>query len=100
MNDKKANHHTSNKTPYVESTTGNGQISKGKVNQVDRKCSIHIHSKRKRLADPDGISAKAAIDGLRKAGVCPDDSAKFIKEVTFSQELSKEDETVITVVWE
>jgi len=100
MNDKEANNNPSLQTTNLESTTGHGQISKSKVNQVDRKCSIHIHSKRKRLADPDGISVKAAIDGLRKAGVCPDDSAKFIKEVTFSQELSKEDETVITVVWE
>ncbi len=100
MNDKKTNHHATNKTSYVESTTGHEQMGKSQSDQVVKKCSIHIHSKRKRLADPSGISHKAVIDGLRDAGVFPDDSSKFIKEVTESQELAKEDETIITVVWE
>lgn len=62
-------------------------------------CSIRVHSKRTRLADPDGISCKAVLDGLRKAGVLIDDSAKFVKEVSFSQEVAKEDETIIDVFW-
>lgn len=65
---------------------------------MDKKFRIHIHSKRKRLADPDGISGKAAIDGLREGGILPDDSAKFVSEVSFSQEIG-EDETLIQV-WE
>jgi len=48
--------------------------------------SIHIHSIRKRLTDCDGTSGKAAIDGLVLAGIIEDDSPKFVKSVTFSQE--------------
>ena len=48
-------------------------------------CSIHIHSIRKRLCDPDGISGKAVIDGLVNAGVLPDDSPEYISEITYSQ---------------
>lgn len=60
---------------------------------------INVHSKRRRLADPDGVSAKAAIDGLVCGGLLPDDSAAWIEAVTFSQEKAEIDETVIEV-WE
>ena len=66
---------------------------------LDTQCCIHIHSKRKRLADPDGISAKAVIDGLCKAGILADDSAKYIKSVTFSQEKADKEETIIEISW-
>lgn len=67
---------------------------------MDKRCHIHVHSKRTRLADPDGISAKAVIDGLTKAGILPDDSAKFIEEITYSQEITKnDDETIIDIFW-
>jgi len=68
---------------------------------VDQRKSLHVHSKRKRLADPDGISCKAVIDGLRKAGVFIDDSARYISEVSYSQKkvaASDDEETVITIV--
>lgn len=60
---------------------------------------IHVHSRRRRLADPDGVSAKWAIDGLVQGGLLPDDSAQFVEMVTFSQEKAERDETVIEV-WE
>ena len=63
-------------------------------------CSIRVLSKRKRLADPDGISAKAVLDGITKAGILVDDSAEYVKEVTFSQEKSKEEETIIHIVFD
>jgi hypothetical protein len=62
--------------------------------------SIHFHSKRKKLADPDGISGKSCIDGIRDAGVFPDDSSKYIKEVSYSQEISQDEETIIDITWE
>lgn len=46
---------------------------------------IHVVSYRHRLADADGISAKAAIDGLIHAGILRDDSPEFVKEVSYSQ---------------
>lgn len=53
---------------------------------------IHIRSFRKRLCDADGISAKAAIDGLVHAGVIPDDSPKYVSVVSYSQEKIKKGE--------
>jgi hypothetical protein len=58
---------------------------------------LHIHSIRKRLADPDGVSCKAVIDGIVKAGVLQDDSAEYVKAVSYSQEQGKEDCTIITI---
>ncbi|MEN6423663.1 MAG: hypothetical protein ABFD76_17120 [Smithella sp.] len=65
-----------------------------------RTCRIHIHHKRKRIADPDGISIKAAIDGLVLVGLLADDNAKIINQTSQSQEKSKHEETIIDIVWE
>jgi len=62
----------------------------------DKRCNprydLHVHSIRKRLVDIDGISAKAAIDGIVKAGLLSDDSAKEIREIKFTQEKCGTDE--------
>jgi hypothetical protein len=42
-------------------------------------------SYRHRLADTDGISAKAAIDGLIHAGVLRNDTPEYVQEVSYSQ---------------
>lgn len=60
---------------------------------------IHVHSKRKRLTDADGASAKAVIDGMVNAGLFIDDSHKYITEVSYSQEQDKKEETVVEI-WE
>ena len=52
------------------------------------------------MADPDGISAKAVLDGLTKAGILVDDSAKFVQEVRFTQEKVAGDEETIIVIEE
>jgi hypothetical protein len=63
-----------------------------------KRVRIHIHSRRKRLCDPDGISAKAVIDGLVHSGILKDDSAEFISEVSYSQEKTNaEEETEISI---
>jgi Holliday junction resolvase RusA-like endonuclease len=57
-------------------------------------------SHRTRLADADGISAKAAIDGLVHAGVIRDDSTKEVREVSYLQVKVKnknEEKTVIQI---
>lgn len=59
---------------------------------------IHLHSKRRRLVDPDGLSAKAVIDGLVLCGIIPDDSAKCVAQVTFSQEKIGSQEIEETVI--
>jgi hypothetical protein len=59
-----------------------------------------VHSQRTRLADPDGISAKAVIDGLVAGHLLPNDSAKVITEVSFSQAHGERDETRIEITWD
>mgnify|MGYP001614894921 CR=1 FL=1 len=68
---------------------------------MDKKFCINIHSKRRRLTDPDGISGKAVIDGLAEGGIFADDSSKYIQKVSFSQEVTKGDEeTIVDVFFE
>lgn len=82
----------------MEQITGNGQMEKKKNKRNDPPCCIRIHSLRNRLADSDGISGKAAIDGLVHCGILEDDSATFVKEVRFSQEKTIGNEkTIITI---
>ena len=58
---------------------------------------IKFHSKRKQLIDPDGLYSKAAIDGLTEGGILIDDSAAYVESVSYSQEKSEEEETIITI---
>ena len=59
--------------------------------------NLHVHSVRKRLADSEGVSAKAAIDGIIHAEVLPNDSPKEIKTTSYSQEKGDKEYTVITI---
>lgn len=58
---------------------------------------MRVHTIGRRLGDVDGRSAKACIDSFTKAGVWRDDSHECVKEVSFTQELGDEDQTIITV---
>lgn len=81
----------------VESSVGHEQVGAGKVAPFDTPTCIHVHSVRKRLTDADGVSAKAAIDGLVHAGVLYDDDPSHVRQVTFSQEQGEPEETIITI---
>jgi hypothetical protein len=54
-----------------------------------------VHSRRRRLADPDGIDAKSAIDGLCRSGILEDDSAEYCDPPEYTQEKSTYEETII-----
>ena len=78
------------------------QMAKKKIARLDTCCRLHVHSRRYRLADADGLSAKAVIDGLVHAGVLQDDSPQYVKSVTQTQEkITKKEteETIITIEW-
>jgi hypothetical protein len=64
----------------VESTFGNESFSAGEGPAFVARVSIEIISYRVRLADPSGISEKAAIDGLVNCGILADDSLREIQE--------------------
>lgn len=60
---------------------------------------VHIafHHIRKRLADIDNLSGKAAIDGLVAAGILATDSPKQVASVTHSQAQGEPERTIITI---
>ncbi len=75
-------------------------MAEKKIERLYPPFSIHIRSVRKRLADSDGISGKAAIDGLVHCGILQDDSAKFVEEVTYSQKKTKGPEYTEIIITE
>ncbi len=84
----------------MERLARNESLGEKESKRLDKKVYIKIHSRRKRLADPGGISDKATIDGLVIAGILVDDSAEFIEEISHSQEkckASEEEETIISI---
>ena len=85
----------------MEPTTSHVAVAKKGCERLHKKCSIRVLSRTHRLADPDGRSVKAAVDGLREAGILEDDSAEFITQISQAQEVTKGDEeTVIDVIFE
>lgn len=81
----------------MEQDFSHAPLAKKKAKGCPSRACLHIHSYRKRLADPDGVSAKAVIDGIVKAGLLPDDSSDYIEKVSYGQEKADEEKTVITV---
>jgi len=98
MSHAKTNDNTPISIANMEQNITDASKRKDEVAEINSRVNIHIHSVRHRLADIDGISAKAAIDGLVHAKILKDDSAKEVKEVTYSQEKTKgQEETIITI---
>lgn len=73
-------------------------MGKEEGERLDKRCRIHVHSRRTRLADADGVSAKAVIDGLVKAGLLANDSPECVKEVSYSQDNSKNKDSEETII--
>ena len=81
----------------MEQDTGDAAFSTHGVKTLDTPVHIRVISYRAREHDPDGISAKAVIDGLVNAGILSNDTTKQVKEVTFESRKSKEEKTVIEI---
>lgn len=82
---------------YLESNSSHAAKSADAGKEGHPRYRIKIHSKRRRLTDSDGVSGKWAVDGLVAGGIIPDDSPEWVESVTFSQELSEHEETILTV---
>lgn len=95
--DEKNCNRTALSATNMESNFGNEPVGKEKTERLDSRVDIHIISYRKRKHDPDGVSAKAALDGLVRCGILTDDSTKEIRKVTFESIISKEEQTIIEI---
>ena len=61
--------------------------------------TIIVDSYRKRYMDPDNLCPKWYIDEIVKAGIIPDDSSRYVKEVKKRVHVVKDEEfTRITIV--
>ena len=99
MNEENKNHSPALPPPDLEPDSIYGTLGEKETKgpYPPSGCHLHIHSRRKRLCDADGISAKAVIDGMVKAGVLPDDSPQYVQKVSYSQEKGEPEETIVTI---
>ena len=74
------NNRTAVQTTNLEQTVGGRPLEKEIYKRFNPPVYIHVHSIRKRLADPDGVSAKALIDGCVRAGILWDDNSTFDRD--------------------
>ena len=82
---KAASDNAAGQTANVELPTRRESVGAGKGAAFNSRVDITIVSYRVRLADADGISGKAAIDGLVNFGILADDTTKEIREVRYRQ---------------
>ena len=73
-------------------------MGKNENKGFDSPVRLRLISYRWKLADTDGISAKAAIDGLVKKGLLKDDSTLYVKEVTYAQVKIRHNQKEKTVI--
>jgi hypothetical protein len=73
------------KVTHLEPLVGDEPMAAGKGAALAARVDITVVSYRSRLADADGISAKAAIDGIVMCGILADDSTKEIREIRYQQ---------------
>lgn len=84
-------------TPNMERNPVNATQAKDARQKVGERVRIAFHSKRRRLIDPDGCYSKAAIDGLREGGLLIDDSSSYVESISYTQEKSEIEETIIVI---
>lgn len=91
------NNRTTLPAPIVEQNTNNESMGTEEIKRFDSLVTITVISYRKLDHDTDGISVKAVLDGIVRAGILTDDSTKFVKEVRFKSIKSKEEKTIIEI---
>ena len=84
-------------TADLEQNSGNAPVAEEKTARFDSLVNITVTSYRKAKHDPDGISVKAVLDGIVRAGILADDSTEQVKSIKFESIKSKEEKTLITI---
>jgi hypothetical protein len=82
----------------LEPNIGHASVGAKKTPRFDAPCNITFVHVRTRLADSDGISGKAAIDGIVHAGILADDSPKQVTETRHRQVKAGRGEPEKTIV--
>ena len=98
MGNEENPHRTTISSTDLEQTAGNEPLGEKKAARLDSRFNITVISYRKWKHDPDGISVKACLDGLVRAGLLQDDSTEEIKKVTFESRKCEKDEEEGTII--
>lgn len=83
--------------PHVEPNPGHAAAAANVCKKAHPRYRVEVHSRRRRCTDADAVSAKWALDGLVAGGILPDDSPEWIESVSFSQEISDTEQTIISI---
>ena len=95
--DEKTNNRATDTATDMELDTSDELLGEKEAPRFSSPVRICFHSIRKRLADYDGLSGKAILDGIVHAGILADDSAKQVKEVSHTQSKGKVEKTIVTI---
>jgi len=100
---KRSGNRSAGKAADVERSIGNESLAKRKATPFDSRVGIRIVSYRSKLADPDNISGKAAIDGLVHCGILRNDSSKEVASYRADEQYkvdNAEDERTVIAITE
>lgn len=92
-----SNNRTALPTTDLEPDACHESLAEEEIKGFTSQVTIRVISYRKANHDPDGISVKAVLDGIVRAGILADDSTKQVKEITFESKKSKEEKTIIEI---
>ena len=81
----------------MEQNSGDAPLGTEEAPRLDTPVNIRVISYRSRPHDTDGISAKAALDGLVRRGILPDDTTKEVISITFESVKSAVEKTIIEI---
>jgi Holliday junction resolvase RusA-like endonuclease len=94
---KKRNHPTAGSDANVEPDSPDAALRANEAAYFTTPVRIHFHHIRKRLADLDGLSIKAVLDGLVAANVLAGDSPQCVAEISHTQSKGDPERTIITI---
>jgi len=81
----------------VESNAGNAVDHQEAATAFTSQVRVTFHHTRNRLADIDGLSGKAVLDGIVEAGILATDSPKQVTEVRHRQEKGGVEKTTVVI---
>lgn len=89
--------HSASTNADLESDTRDAALPAHGIAPFTSRVRISFYHTRKRLADIDGLSGKAVLDGLVEAGILANDSAKQVAEVRHFQSKGEPETTRIVI---
>lgn len=97
MSVRKTRNNLAGQVAYMERIVKDAGKAAYKNYAVTTPVRVHFHSIRRKLADIDGLSGKAVLDGIVEVGLLPDDKPAHVKSVIHTQVQGDEDKTIITI---